>query len=192
MKESEKTVLRNRVRREGIRVTAEASGIIRERLRGLTWFQKARSVLSFHPLPGEADLLPLLESEPAKQWVFPRVDGDNLSLHEWHPSHSWLAGAFGIREPDPLAWPEASPGEIDLALIPGLAFDSRGGRLGRGKGFYDRFLGSDGFPGLKIGIGPLLESVPIGDHDIGMDAVLAPEGLFLVSGRVLDKATESR
>jgi 5-formyltetrahydrofolate cyclo-ligase len=149
-------------------------------------------VLLFHPLSGEADLLPLLESEPAKRWVFPRVDGENLSLHEWHPTYPWLSGAFGIREPDPMTWPMVSPEEIDLALVPGLAFDSLGRRLGRGKGFYDRFLGSKEFRGLKIGIGPLVESIPTQDHDISMDAVLAPEGLFLVSGSVLDKAPESR
>lgn len=70
--------------------------------------------------------------------------------------------------------------EIDLALVPGLAFDQDGHRLGRGKGYYDRFL-SSGFSGVSCGICPairFLSSVPADSHDFKMDYVFTPYGLY--------------
>jgi len=60
-------------------------------------------------------------------------------------------GAYGIREPD-AACPLVSIEEIDAALVPGLAWDRRGGRMGRGAGYYDRLLGSPGWRGFVCGL----------------------------------------
>ncbi|MDR0403626.1 MAG: 5-formyltetrahydrofolate cyclo-ligase, partial [Treponema sp.] len=100
----------------------------------------------------------------------------------------WAEGAFGIREPPP-EFPLASEDFPALVIVPGLAFDRRGGRLGRGRGFYDRFLAgldSGTLPGLPSGLsftvcGLCLElqiaaAVPVEDHDRKMDMVLTESG----------------
>lgn len=93
------------------------------------------------------------------------------------------AGAFGILEPKPDCRnrPERrfSPEKIDLVLVPGLAFDRSGGRLGRGKGFYDRFFQKLSKKAVLVGLAfdeQLVERVPIEPHDRKMDFLLTPEG----------------
>jgi len=95
-----------------------------------------------------------------------------------------MRGPFGINEPDPDQWPEVSVETVDLALVPGLAFDPCGNRLGRGKGYYDRLLGRSGFRALKIGIVPdrlVLPGIPTEEHDIRMDLVMTDSALHIPS-----------
>ena len=69
---------------------------------------------------------------------------------------------------------------FDLILVPGLAFDKSGARLGRGRGFYDRFLA--GITGFRVGVcfdWQLVESVPVEAHDIRMDAVVTPSQIIV-------------
>ena len=88
-----------------------------------------------------------------------------------------ISGAYGIPEPKPDA-PVVSASEIDLILVPGLAFDRTGRRLGRGKGCYDRFLAD--FHGKTMGIcGQLMPVVPVEQHDITMDAVATDHGIII-------------
>jgi 5-formyltetrahydrofolate cyclo-ligase len=85
-----------------------------------------------------------------------------------------VEGAFGISEPGPEA--TVFPlNQLDLVLVPGLAFDPRGRRLGRGKGFYDRLLAQ--VSGVKCGVAldeQILEELPAEPHDIIMDYILTP------------------
>jgi 5-formyltetrahydrofolate cyclo-ligase len=192
--EMEKKTLRDGIRKELSFPGAEKASAIRMRLMALDCWRNARTILTYHPLQNEVDLLPLLDEESAKEWIFPRVDGESLSLHCWAPHAPWLKGAFDIREPDPQHWEEVDIETIDLALIPGLAFDRNGGRLGRGKGFYDRLLASEGFRALKIGIVTerfLLAGIPTESHDIGMDLVVTESAVHVIEGSRLDNGTES-
>ena len=79
-----------------------------------------------------------------------------------------LPGVWGIREPDPARCREASIEEIDFILVPGVAFDASGGRLGYGGGFYDRLLGH-ARPGVPKVAGAfslqVVAAVPVEDHD---------------------------
>ena len=81
---------------------------------------------------------------------------------------------FGVREP--IAGTQVALGMIDIVVIPGLAFDRRGYRVGRGRGFYDRFLSQQDFKGLRIGLcfheQLLGEAIPTEEHDIPMDVVI--------------------
>lgn len=89
---------------------------------------------------------------------------------------------MGMLEPGPLCLP-VEPSEISLTLTPGLAFDPAGGRLGRGGGFYDRWL-SD-FGGITAALCRacvLVEAVPRAPHDLGVDLVVTEDGVCRSEG----------
>jgi 5-formyltetrahydrofolate cyclo-ligase len=195
--EMEKKSLRAGIRKELTAPHPEASAAIRSRLQSLDCWKTAQTILTYHPLTSEADLLPLLLKESSKEWIFPRIDGESLTLHRWTQEAIWRTGPFGILEPDPEEWPKVAHETIDLALIPALAFDRNGNRLGRGRGFYDRLLVSSGFRALKVGIVSerfLLPEIPTEIHDISMDLVVTESGIYFHEdssyGSELDKGPE--
>ncbi len=106
------------------------------------WWE-SQTVLLYHALPDEVDTSLLLSAavESGKTILLPRVDGERLTLHPYDPSQM-QSGEYGIMEPQTPEIPESRYGEIEMVLVPGMAFDRRGHRLGRGKGFYDRLLPS--------------------------------------------------
>ena len=139
-------------------------------------WQAARTVLLYHALPDEPDLQPLLDAalSEGKTVLLPVVVGDDLELRLYEGPDSLREGAFHILEPMGEVFPPSRYGEVDLALIPGMAFDRERHRLGRGRGYYDRLL-----PRLsracKLGVCfpfQRLESVPSESHDVLMDEVL--------------------
>lgn len=132
-------------------------------------WQDARTVLLYHALPDEVNTLSILRAR-GKSLLLPVVVGDDLELRVYDGSTT--EGAFHIQEPIGLLFTDYP--SIDLAIIPGMAFDREGHRLGRGKGYYDRLL-----PHLthayRLGICfpfQLLDSVPTEEHDMKMDAVI--------------------
>jgi len=91
-----------------------------------------------------------------------------------HPQTDVGPGQFGIREPK-AGCPEIPLERVGLVLVPGVAFDLRGGRLGRGRGFYDRLLAQ--VQGTKCGVAfdeQIVEAVPTGKLDVQMDFILTP------------------
>lgn len=117
---------------------AARSAALCARVGTLAAWQGARTVAGFVALRGEVDVASLLAAARAdgKRVVLPRVgEGDALTFHL---GEALVASAFGVLEPAADA-PTATP---DLVLVPGLAFDERGHRLGYGAGYYDRFLGA--------------------------------------------------
>jgi 5-formyltetrahydrofolate cyclo-ligase len=141
--------------------------------------RSARTILFFAPLPGEIDLWSLLEEtvQEGKAVALPWFDPATqtyLTRRVENPAGEIVAGKFGVREPAP-GCPEIPPEKFDLILVPGVAFDLSGNRLGRGKGFYDRLLA--GISGVKCGVGydfQLLEKIPAEPHDAKMDFILTP------------------
>lgn len=135
----------------------------------------------FAALPGEPDLLPLLDLEPNRTWCFPRVlDGQNLIFHEIRDTKDLTPAAFGIREPAGDA-PVVAVDSIDAFLCPGLAFDRHGGRLGRGRGYYDRILASARKDALRIGVcfeNQIVGSTFVDAHDVPMDFVICETGII--------------
>lgn len=132
-----------------------------------------RTVSIYSPLSGEIDLAEIIRSRPDIRWVYPRIhdDGVTLTLHE---SGDLEAGTFGIMEPRQDS-PEVAAMDVDLFVCPGLAFDEHGGRLGRGRGFYDRLLAKARPGAFKVGVchGFQMVQDTFGeDHDIHMDAVI--------------------
>ena len=143
------------------------------------WFQAAESVMAYAAIPPEADLQGVLAAalDQGKRLLLPRCDADGIMTAREVRSLSELqAGAYGILEPSPEA-KVVPAAQIDLILVPGLAFDKRGRRMGRGKGYYDRFLAE--FAGKTMGISTLLvPEVPTESWDRTMDAVVTDNGIY--------------
>lgn len=135
-----------------------------------------RTIATFAAMPGEVDLLPLLERFPGHRWALPRVAGDELVFHEIRDLAQELiaTGPFGIREPA-AHLPVVSPPDVDLWLCPGLAFDAHGGRLGHGRGYYDRSLARARPEAVRVGVCHPLQRVTdvFGEaHDVPMTLVI--------------------
>lgn len=149
------------------------------RLRQQAVWKSASSILFFAPLPGEPDIWPLMEEA--------LLAGRTLALPRFFPaSQTYVAarvrelqndiavGQFEIREPAACC-PEILLSRLDLVLVPGIAFDPQGRRLGRGKGFYDRLLAE--VQGMKCGVAfdeQIVEAVPVGPLDLRVDWVVTP------------------
>lgn len=115
--------------------------------------------------------------------LLPRVEPDGLRLYEVRDLVRDLApGKWGIREPKPDRCPSADPERVGFALVPGVAFDRRGRRLGYGGGFYDRLLagGLAGRASLVSGAFEVqvVEEVPVGPHDVPVEAVVTEAGIY--------------
>jgi 5-formyltetrahydrofolate cyclo-ligase len=131
-------------------------------------------VAAYMALPGEVDLSGLF-GQVDKDWVFPRVRGEDLSFYRVRNfMEEMQVGAFGIMEPkDGLE--EVQVEDVDVFLCPGLGFDRSGGRLGRGRGFYDRMLNQAKPSALKIGVCfpfQIVDEIVMEDHDVRMDRVV--------------------
>ena len=151
----------------------EASSAIYDRIKSLEVWQNAQTVLLYAPLPDEPDVMRFFDT--SKRVCFPRFKADRgYESAIVETTHNLVVGKFGIQEPPPEA-NEVNASGIDISLVPGLAFDETCNRLGRGQGFYDRWLPQ--ISGIKIGIGfdhQLIKSVPTETHDHRLDMVVVP------------------
>ena len=94
-------------------------------------------------------------------------------------------GPWGIREPDPRRCPPVRPGDVDLVLVPGVAFDAGGGRLGYGGGYYDRLLGTCAEATTLVAAAfevQMVERVPMGPGDRRVDLVVTERGVYAREG----------
>ena len=141
------------------------------------WWQEASTLLLYYPLADEVDVRPLIRnaSWSGKQVLLPVCQGEELELRIYEGESSLSCGAFGIMEPTGPRFAEEHYPDIQLALIPGMAFDRAGHRLGRGKGYYDRLLPKLTAARLQGVCFPfqLLPSVPSDVHDVAVHEVTA-------------------
>ena len=143
----------------------------------------ARSVLTYFPLPDEINLSSLLEADLETEFLTTRTpdDGGALTIHE-------LGGPlevhrFGFLQPHASA-PERAAEDVDVVLLPGLAFDLWGGRLGRGAGYYDELLSRVGRRAVRIGVVPtpmVVDRLPTHDHDESVAFLATEEGVIAVA-----------
>lgn len=162
-----------------------AGGRIAEALSSIPEWRDASRVALFSSLPGEVDTRPIWDAarQASKSVLFPRViPGTRLEFAFVEEPAQLEAGRFGVLQPG-LDCSKGSLNAETLVLVPGLAFDRVGGRLGRGAGYYDRALleasnsarMSAGSRPCRFGIGfelQIVSSVPMGRYDVKMDGVL--------------------
>ncbi len=157
--------------------TPESLGRLSEgvmaRLEAHPAFLAAGTVLLYHSLPDEVDTRAFIRRwAERKRLLLPVVAGEELTLRLYRPGEPLMKGKFGIEEPQGNAFTDFA--SIALAVVPGVAFDRGGRRLGRGKGYYDRLLPR--LPGaFKIGVCfpfQLLDNIPAAPFDIPMDEVI--------------------
>lgn len=134
-------------------------------------FLMANHILMYHSLPDELSTHAFLKKwGNRKHFYLPRVNGVNLDILPYDESRLEL-GAFHIEEPSGDNTVDES--EIELIIVPAVAYDRKGNRLGRGKGFYDRLLSTT--QAVKIGVGyefQLIDEIPVEPHDVPMDMVI--------------------
>ena len=153
----------------------ELSQAIMERVFSHPQVAKAHTLMMYASLPDEVYTLDVLETlrQAGKRVYLPEVVSDTeMRLRVYEGLSSLSEGAFHIMEPTGDICLKDTP--IDVAIIPGMAFDRQGHRLGRGKGYYDRFL--RGLHLYKIGVCfgfQLLDAIPYDEHDVVMDEVVS-------------------
>ena len=177
----EKEAARARVRRAVERLTAgERAGLSRavhDRLMALPEMHSADAVMLFVSMADEVDTLGIIASclgagkavyapasTPASRRMTPRRVRDATGLRP---------GAYGILEPPP--GESCAARDLDLILVPARGFDRQGNRLGRGAGFYDRFMAAPDFHATRVGIGfacQVLDAVPCDAHDLPVQVIV--------------------
>ena len=142
-------------------------------------FQQAERILAYAPLGNEVDIRPVIEEgwRQNKRIAFPKVFGDTMKYFEISDFSKLEEGTFHVMEPKedyPVDWEEA------LVLVPGVAFDRQGNRMGYGKGYYDRF-----FKGktdcVKVGVAYELQvanHLPTEENDLPMEYLVTEKGVW--------------
>jgi 5-formyltetrahydrofolate cyclo-ligase len=151
---------------------ARHCGLIHDQVRALPGWKDLNTVLVYLPLPGEVDTWPLVHElwKRGARTLAPccRDCTGELDFFEFQAIQDLSPGRFGILEPDRQTCAQRSPEDSDAVLVPALAFDRDGFRLGFGGGYYDRLLSRLGPNMLTIGLGfdfQLVDILPRETHD---------------------------
>ena len=168
-------IMRRRNRELPPEARAEASSRIFGEVERLPAFAGARVVGLFCSLPDEPDTRQALARWCAggRRVVVPCVEGDEMDFYDCD-GRELVPGAFGIVEPPRTH--RCDPAEIDLLVVPGVAFAPSGSRLGRGRGYYDRYLAQPGFRAATGGVcyrHQLVDDLPAEPHDRPVGCVVA-------------------
>ena len=174
----DKTEIRREVRRRIKELSPEQKSLsatkIFSQIEQNSHFAQAQCIALFASMKDEVPTEYALKAwlEMGKHIVVPRVEGDIMRFYDYSPDKMQI-GAFGIEEP--IDEEEVSAEKIDLIIVPARAFTLRGERLGRGGGFYDKYMSLNGFRAYKIGIAfnmQIFDSLPCHPHDIMVDEVV--------------------
>ncbi len=174
-----KDELRRKIRqlKRGFTTTqlCDLSAVPMQRLLAHERIKAAHTVLMYYSLPDEVYTHETLDRlvEAGKKVLLPVVTGDTtMCLHVYGSRNDMRAGAYGIMEPTGEVFDNLP--EIDVAVVPGMVFDRNNNRMGRGKGYYDRFLAC--IPqAYKIGVCfkfQLVDEIPVSQFDIKMDEII--------------------
>ena len=137
-------------------------------------FRAARVVALFASLPDEPQTGGFIDEWcRRKRIVLPRVEGEVMRFYDYAPERMH-EGAFGISEPE--GGTPCPPEEIDFIVVPAVAYTLAGDRLGRGKGFYDRYMSQPSFRAYKVGVcfdTQIVDALPVEPCDVRVDRVVS-------------------
>jgi 5-formyltetrahydrofolate cyclo-ligase len=166
--------MRNRLNHPEI---AKKSKTIQEFVIKSKEFESAKVVGTYYALGSEVttELIIKRATILGKKIALPRVEEDKITFYELSSTKSLIRGRFGILEPQPYE----QMNDIDILIVPGIAFDKKGNRLGYGMGFYDRLLSCKRT--FSIGLAysfQLLENLPHDKYDKRLDAIASEDGIY--------------
>ena len=141
-------------------------------------FKEAKTIMVYLNMPGEVNTAHIIKNafEAGKKVAVPQVNWKKETMKAVElesMDHPLETVKMGLKEPTDAKTIPA--GEIDLVIVPGVAFDEKLNRLGRGGGYYDRFLSKPKFNAIKCGIAfdlQVVENIPTDDHDQKMDILI--------------------
>lgn len=177
-KQSLRAEIRHRLKTMGGATRDEATGKICRHLESTPEWAGLERIGGYYSLADE----PAVETcalQDGKMWFFPRVEENDLVFYQVRDFGEMQRGSFGVMEPDPVRCARVDAGELDVILVPGMAFDPEGRRLGRGRGFYDRLLEQLPQRVRRWGVcfqTQMVTVVPVEAHDARVDRVVTEEG----------------
>ena len=178
MNMTDKRTLRKKIRAEIAKLSDEEkhtlSSQIFSTLGNRSEICEASVIALFIALPDEPQTTDFIEHllHENKRVVVPRIEGEEMNFYDI--SEGVEVGAFGIMEPTSTT--PVEPSEIDVMVVPGVAFSLDGTRCGRGKGFYDKYLSHKGFRAHTIGVCypcQIVKNLPTEEHDKMLDCVIS-------------------
>jgi 5-formyltetrahydrofolate cyclo-ligase len=164
----------------------EASRAVAHRLISFPPFMAAATILAYSPVNGEISPQPALRlreelmGSAASTIAYPRVTGKREMEARITEAEALEKGALGIPEPNVIA-KFIDPIDIDVVLVPGIAFNRQGFRIGYGKGFYDTYLSRLSRNAVTVGLAydeSIVEHLPFEVHDVAVDFVATPERII--------------
>ena len=171
----DKKAIRKEIKRQTLALTSaqsvSQSETVVKHLLEIISQREPQTVALFSPLKDEVQISPLAD-KLACRVVLPRVEGDDMEFYDYAPD-ALAEGSFGISEPQ--GGEPCRAEEIDLMIVPGVAFTASGDRLGRGKGYYDKYLSREGFRAYCVGVcyaHQLVAQLPVEPHDRQMDEIV--------------------
>ena len=174
----EKSALRGLAEQKRRMLSAEQvaadSALIIAQIEQMSAFQNAKTVMVYYPIHNEVDLRPLVAKYAGqKTFLFPVTHRRSMEVRPYDGEDMMRKGRFGVPEPQT----ETYTGRIDLILVPGVLFDQHCYRIGRGGGYYDRFLSRHSHA-VKIGVGYAFQlkthSLPHTWNDYKLDRIVTP------------------
>lgn len=173
-KQSMRAVLEQKRRVLTDEQVATYSAQIIEQIEQMHSFREAQVVMVYYPIHKEVDLMPLVRKYcKEKTFIFPVTHRSSIEIRPFDTEENMKRGKFGVPEPQTPTWEDT----VDLILIPGVAFDHKMHRIGRGGGYYDRFLRSQRHT-TKIGVAYDFQlkkkTIPHNWLDVRVDRVVTP------------------
>ncbi len=156
---------------------------IAQNLLSLSEVQAAQNIAAYMSFRNEVSTRELISKLVAaeKQIFIPYIADGKIAFTKFKSFDDFAVEKYNIPEPKNKA--PVKPDSIDLFIVPGIAFDSRGSRIGWGKGFYDKFLGENKISVPKVGVCydfQVIENIPLEEHDVAVDIIVTEKRIIKI------------